>query len=98
MICFGAQLLQENNGIKMSNPNYLVSLPLTLACNLQLCKVGVIIPCYSFSFLRNDANTNTHTQLHKITMISSRGDSGMMEMQMAFAGNSDSEDEDTKVI
>ena len=25
------------------------------------------------------------------------GDSGMMEMQMAFAGNSDSEDEDTKV-
>ena len=54
------------------------------------------------SILRNGANTiiytlcNTH--MHKITITSFRGDSGMMEMQMAFAGNSDSEDEDTKVI
>ena len=40
-------------------------------------------------------------QIHKHTILrnitNSRGDSGMMEMQMAFAGNSDSEDEDTKV-
>ena len=51
--------IKGSKGIPWQNPNYLVSLPLTLACNLQLCKVRDIIQCYSFSFLRNGANTNT---------------------------------------